>query len=222
MLIDLRDTTRSIVVSIEEIRQKAYSEGFNEQQTVLLIKSYLDKEGKTKRQLKWLLYEKPRIKERKKLTEKLASTGQGTNMLMEQEKINIPTDYKVIVSERILEEETKQLQQEQEQQEPLALEKYKPDSIVEELRAELEDTKRQLAQAQEDKKQFEEKYKELEARTGISPSNNFPAVQGNTLRTKVVVNQVFREVLILKGSRVIYANVVVDMSQNKYVRLEPL
>jgi hypothetical protein len=53
------------------------------------------------------------------------------------------------------------------------------------------------------------------------PSNKLPALQGNTLRTKVVVNQMFREILALKGSKEIYANVVIDVSQNKYVRLEP-
>jgi hypothetical protein len=73
-----------------------------------------------------------------------------------------------------------------------------------------------------DKRNFEEKYKQLEARTRVSPSNNFPALSGNMLRTKIVVNQVFKELLVLKGSKVIYANVVIDMSQNKYVKLEPL
>ena len=74
----------------------------------------------------------------------------------------------------------------------------------------------------EDKKQLEEKYKQLEARTRVSPSNYIPAVQGNNLRTKVVVAQIFREVLALKGSKMIYANILIDTSKNKYVRLEPI
>ena len=229
ILIDLRDTTRAIVDSIQEIRQKAYSEGFNEQQTVLLIKSYLGKEGKTRRQLKWLLYEKPRIKEGKKLTEKLASTGQGTNMSMaeepETETVNIPTDYNVVVSEQVLEKEAKQLQQEQPESEPVneALEEQgvKPNYEVENLKLQLKNMKANLDQALTDKKDLEEKYKQLEARR-VSPTNNFPALQGNILRIKIVVNPLFREVLQLKGSKAIYANILIDMSQNKYVRLEPL
>ncbi|MDQ4013819.1 MAG: hypothetical protein M3146_08880 [Thermoproteota archaeon] len=71
-------------------------------------------------------------------------------------------------------------------------------------------------------KAFEEKYEQLEARTRVSPSNSIPAVQGNTLRTKVVVNQLFREILKLRGSKIIYANIVIDISQNKYERLEPI
>jgi hypothetical protein len=86
----------------------------------------------------------------------------------------------------------------------------------------LENTRSNLAQTIEDRQQLEEKNKQLEAKTRVSPSNSIPAVQGNTLRTKVVVLDLFREVLKLKGSRVIYANVAVDISQNKYIRLEPL
>ena len=86
----------------------------------------------------------------------------------------------------------------------------------------MENTRSNLNQTIEDKKQLEEKYKQLEAKTRVSPSNGIPAVQGNTLRTKVIVSNIFREVLNLKGSRIIYANVVIDISQNKYIRLEPL
>jgi acid stress-induced BolA-like protein IbaG/YrbA len=56
----------------------------------------------------------------------------------------------------------------------------------------------------------------------VEEKNSSPAVQGNTLRVKVVVSDVFREVLRLKGSKIIYANVAIDVPQNKYIRLEPL
>jgi hypothetical protein len=69
---------------------------------------------------------------------------------------------------------------------------------------------------------LEEKYRQLEARITVQPSNNFPASQESILRTRVVVNQIFRNILQLKGSKVIYANVVIDIHQNKYVRFEPL
>jgi hypothetical protein len=74
----------------------------------------------------------------------------------------------------------------------------------------------------EEKKQLEEKYNQLEARARVTHSNSIPAKQGDTLRTKVVVAQIFRETLALKGSRMIYAYIVIDTSQNKYVRLEPI
>jgi hypothetical protein len=80
MLVDLQDTTRAMVDSIEEIRQRAYSEGFNEQQTISLIKSYLGKDDKTKRKLRWILDEKPRREAQKKLTNKLATSGTDANM----------------------------------------------------------------------------------------------------------------------------------------------
>jgi hypothetical protein len=47
-------------------------------------------------------------------------------------------------------------------------------------------------------------------------------MQENKLKTKIVLNHLFREILPLKGARVIYANIVIDLSQNKYVGLEPL
>jgi hypothetical protein len=80
----------------------------------------------------------------------------------------------------------------------------------------LENTRSNLDQT------IEEKYKQLEAKTRVSPSNTIPGVQGSNLRTKVVVAQIFREVLALKGSKMIYANILIDLTQNKYIRLEPL
>jgi hypothetical protein len=69
--------------------------------------------------------------------------------------------------------------------------------------------------------QLEAKNIQLEAKTRNSPSNNIPALQGNNLITKVVVSQLFREILQLKGSKMIYANIIIDITQNKYIRLEP-
>lgn len=89
---------------------------------------------------------------------------------------------------------------------------------VEELKLRLDKTQASLDQERADKKQLAEKYKQLEAKTRISPTS----VQRNKLRTKIVVNQVFREILTLKGSKTIYANIVIVTSKNKYVRLQPL
>lgn len=225
MLIDCRNSTDAWLDRIEGVREQAHKEGFNEQQIRLLLKQYLG-DALTRRKIKYLIYEVPRAKEQKKLREDLAEIGQGANMPIEKpepETVSIPTDYKVVVPDQVLEEETKRLEQ-QEDAEPVneALEALKPNYEIENLKLQLDTTQSNLDQALTDKKSLEEKYRQLEARTRISPSNNFPAVQGNTLRTKIVVNQMFREILTLKGSKVIYANVVIDMQQNKYVRLEPL
>jgi hypothetical protein len=50
-------------------------------------------------------------------------------------------------------------------------------------------------------KNFEEKYKQLEARITVQPSNNFPAPQGSILGIKVVINQIFRDTLQLKDQK---------------------
>jgi hypothetical protein len=58
MLLDLRSNTGAWLDSIEEIRAQARNEGFNETETVLLLKYYL-KDILKKRQIDWLLIEKP-------------------------------------------------------------------------------------------------------------------------------------------------------------------
>jgi acid stress-induced BolA-like protein IbaG/YrbA len=47
-------------------------------------------------------------------------------------------------------------------------------------------------------------------------------MQGINLKIKVIVSQLFREILNLKGSKMIYANILIDTIQNKYIRLEPI
>lgn len=47
-------------------------------------------------------------------------------------------------------------------------------------------------------------------------------LQGNKLRIKVIVSQLFREILNIKGSKKIYANILIDVLQNKYIKLEPI
>ena len=81
-----------------------------------------------------------------------------------------------------------------------------------------ENLRLQLDQASD----IEEKSIQLEAKTIISPSNSIPAMQGNEVRTKVVVSHLFKEILQLKRSKMIYANIIIDRMQNKYIRLEPV
>lgn len=229
MLIDLRDTIGSAFENIEDrierINTQAHSEGFKDHEIDLLIKGYLCG-FKTKRQIKYILTDKPRIKEQKRLMEKRDNFVTDANVYPKQEeKISIPTDYNVVTPNQVLEVTQEQQQQQQTQEEPSSFEKFKrqePDYALEELRSQVENFKFQNEELTTQYKTLEEKYKQLEAKTRVSPSNSIPALLGNNLRTKVVVSQIFREVLALKGSKMIYANVVIDISQNKYVRLEPL
>ena len=229
MLVDLRETTRSLFNNIEDklekIRIKAYSEGFSKQETDGLLKLYLRKSCLTKNQIKWLTYEKPRRLEHKKPREKRATSGTDANM--QEEIITLPTEHKILPQD--LEEITQEQQakeQGQEQQGDFILEDLAkpqvPDYSTEELELQLDLAQMNFDRAIEDKKQLEENYRQLEAKTRMSPTNNIPAVHGNTLKTKVVVTQIFREILAFKGSKMIYANIVIDTSQNKYVRLEPV
>ena len=203
MLVDLRNSTATYFEQIENIRNQAYSEGLEDHEINLLIKNYL-KELLNGNQIKYILYDKARRAKQKSLTKDLGRSPQHDNIP------SIPApDYKIVVPDQVIEEEQEQLTQQQQE--------YKPEYALEDLRSQVESYKSQIEELTADKKNIEEKYKQLEAKTSVSP-----AVQGNNLRTKVVVTQIFREVLALKGSKMIYANILIDLTQNKYVRLEPL
>jgi hypothetical protein len=219
MLVELVNDAEAIFDRVQKVREQAHKEGFNDYETELLLKSYLEK-GLGKARAKYILYEKPRIEKQKSLTNNISKIGQNDDKNIIEDTPGIPApDSDIVVPDQIVEKATQKIEPKQDQQqEASSFEEFKHNYSEEELRVELEDTKRQLGQAQEDKKQLEEKYKQLEAKTRVSPTS----VQGNKLRIKIVVNQVFREILTLKGSRTIYANIVIDTSQNRYVRLEPL
>jgi hypothetical protein len=221
MLVDLRNTTATIIDAIEDIKIQARSEGLEDHETDLLIRSYL-KEFLDKDQIKYVLHDKPRRAKQKSLTEKSGTSPLDVNM--SEETITLPTEHKILPQDL---EEITQEQQEQEDTEPELspfeeLKTQKPDYAIEDLKIQLDNEKNKSNELITQNKALEEKYKQLEARTRVSPSNSIPTVQGNTLRVKIVVNQVFREMLQLKGSKMIYANIVIDTSQNKYVRLEPI
>jgi hypothetical protein len=70
MLVDLRSKVGLVLEDvendIEKIRAQGHSEGFEDHEIDLLLKMYLS--GlKTKRQQKWILYEKPRLEKQKNL-----------------------------------------------------------------------------------------------------------------------------------------------------------
>ena len=143
---------------------------------------------------------------------------------MSERTITLPTELKILP--RDLEEITQeQHKQEDNEFEPSSFEELKiqkPDYAIEDLKIQLDNEKNKSNELITQNKALEEKYKQLEGRTTVSPSNSIPAVQGNILSVKIVVNQVFREMLQLKGSKRIYANILIDTSQNKYVKLEPI
>jgi hypothetical protein len=216
MLVDLENNTKAIFDSIEEIRTEARSEGFEDFETDLLLKPYLDR-GMGRDRAKYILRDKSRRKKQNSLTKNLGTSPQIDDNNVP--KIPAP-DYNIVFPDQVFDKATQE-----QKKEPSPFEEFKqqePDYGTEELKLQLENTRSNLDQTIEDKKQLEEKYKQLEAKTRVSPSNSIPAVQGNNLRTKVVVAQIFREVLALKGSKMIYANILIDLTQNKYVRLEPL
>jgi hypothetical protein len=206
MLVDLRNSTATYFEQIENIRYQAHSEGLEDHEINLVIKSYL-KEFLNRHQIKYILYDKARRAKQKSLTKDLGRSPQHDDIP------SIPApDYKIVVPDQVKKEEQEQLTQEE----------YTPDYALEDLRSQIENYKSQNEELKTQLKNIEEKCKQLETKTRVSPSNYIPVVQGNNLRTKVVVAQIFREVLALKGSKMIYANILIDTTQNKYVRLEPV
>jgi hypothetical protein len=219
LLVNLRNkviyTLKDIENDIEAINIQARSEDYEDHEIDLLIRGYLSGIKKTKRQIRYILKEVPRAREQKKLIEKHADIGTDVNMQKEEETISLPTEHKVIISDQLAEELENTIEQQEQQQE--SFEEFKPDYALEDLRPQLANANGRITELTTQKKALEEKYRQLEARI----SNSIPPIQGNNLKTKIVINPVFREILKLKGSKKIYANIVIDISQNKYVRLEP-
>ena len=112
MLTNLTVNTEKWIDNIEEIRRQAHEEGFSDQQTKGLLKQFLSKFLK-RDQIKYILYDKPRRLEQKKLTEKAGNSPLDVNVPVdpEPETIHISTDYKVVVPDQVLEEETNRLEQ---------------------------------------------------------------------------------------------------------------
>ncbi|MDQ4013818.1 MAG: hypothetical protein M3146_08875 [Thermoproteota archaeon] len=93
MLVDLRNTTATMIDAIEDIKIKARSEGLEDHETNLLIKSYL-KEFLDKDQIKYVLYDKPRRAKQKSLTDKSGPSSSDVNM--SEETITLPTEHKIL------------------------------------------------------------------------------------------------------------------------------
>jgi hypothetical protein len=223
MLADLRSNTHAIFDSVKEIEEQAHSEGFEDFEINLLLRIFL-KEFLSSKQIDNLFY---RDKKKKVLEDLTSKRDIDDNKIIEDNSIPddiAAPDYKVVVPDRLLNEVITEGQQEQQQiteTDTPRFDTYKQDYAIEDLKSQLDTSKENVELLTLRNKGLEAKNIQLEAKTRNSPSNNIPAVQGNNLITKVVVSQLFREILQLKGSKMIYANIIIDTTQNKYIRLEP-
>jgi hypothetical protein len=197
---DLANHVNSTVETLEKVKDQARKEGFSDDEIYYLCRKALSV-VKSRGQLDYLFHGKKRYQE-KRLRRKHEIMQKNSNNLPD---LHLP-DYKTAVLEQ---EQTAVLGQEQEK---LQIESYQQNYAAEDLRL----------QSDQASNKIEEKNIQLEAKAIISPSNSIPAMQGNELRTKVVVSQLFKEILQLKGSKMIYANIIIDRTQNKYIRLEPV
>jgi hypothetical protein len=154
---------------MEKIKTQAQAEDFSKQETIGLIKQYLKKISLTNNQIKWLTYLKPRIKEQKKRREEQVVNYSDANVpINEPETVSIPTDYKVVISNQVLEEETKQLEREQKQQEGTesvneVFEEFKQEPYyeVENLKMQLDNANNKITELTTQNKNLEERYKDI-------------------------------------------------------------
>jgi hypothetical protein len=192
MLLGLKTNIDILYESVEAIREQARSENFEDYEINLLLNQFL-KQFLNPRQVKWILVDQPRELIQKKISENLDSNVQNDDK-------NLP---ELTQPEVIDHDETIQLKDTKRTTQNLNLKLENDNALT-------------------DKRHLKEKSKQLEAETRVLQTNGTPKLQGNNLRTKVVVSQLFREILNLKGSKMIYANILIDVSQNKYIKLEPI
>ncbi|MDQ4013853.1 MAG: hypothetical protein M3146_09055 [Thermoproteota archaeon] len=165
MLVDLRDTASNYINDIEDrlekIRVKAHSEHFSKKETIGLVKQYLKGSSLTDNQVKWLVYDKPRRLEQKKLKEKLSTSRIDANML-EEETITLPTELKILPQdlEEFIQEQQAQ-EQGHEQQGNLILEDLEKSQVLDyakvELELQLDIVQKKFDQAIEDKNSLKKK-----------------------------------------------------------------
>jgi hypothetical protein len=210
LLLDLASHVHDTYEIVKKIKTKAHEEGFNDDEIYELLKDHLGR-YLDRNQVNYILYVKDQRKEKKEVK---ALTNQ------QNDDKNVPVlpapDHNVISidQDKVLDETT------QEPQEQTKFNSYK--QAFEDLRSQLDSSKETIEILTLKNKELEEKYKQVEAKTRVSTSDNIPMLQGNNLRTKVIVSQIFREILNFRGSKMIYANILIDVSQNKYIRLEPV
>lgn len=126
MLTDLRSNTQAILDRLDEIKAQARSEGFEDYEIGLLIRSNL-KDFLSKDQIRHVLYQKPRREAQKNLIDKVATSPQIDDNNVPQ--IAAP-DYKVVIPDQVLDEVTQEKQTEN-------FDNYKQDNAYEDLRVQL-------------------------------------------------------------------------------------
>jgi hypothetical protein len=199
---DLANHINSTFETLEKVKIQARKEGFSDDEIYYLSRKALGK-VKSRGQLDYFFHGKRRYQE-KTLGQKHEIMQNNSNNLLD---LPLP-DYKTVGLS--LEQEKPQV------------ESYQQNHVAEELRLQLDQANNKIEEQNTQIKTLEEKYKQLEGERKPSPTNSIPTLQGNNLRTKVIVLQIFREILNLKGSKMIYANILIDTIQNKYIRLEPI
>lgn len=108
MLVDLENNTKAIFDSIEEIRTQARSEGFEDFETDLLLKPYLDR-GMGRDRAKYILRDKSRRKKQNSLTKNL-----GTSPQIDDNNVpKIPgPDYNIVVPDQVFDKATQEQKKE--------------------------------------------------------------------------------------------------------------
>ena len=203
---DLANHVNSTFEIFEKIKVQAHKDGFSDDEIYYMSRKAL-RIVKSRGQLDYFFHGKRRYQE-KRLSRKHEIMQKNSNNLLD---LPLP-DYKSVA-----------LSQEQEKPRPQPqIELYQQNNVAEDLRLQLDQANNKIEEQNTQIKKLEEKYKQLESKTGISPTNNISLLEGNNLKTKVIVSQIFREILNFKGSKMIYANILIDVSQNKYIRLEPV
>jgi hypothetical protein len=104
MLVDLENNTKAIFDSIEEIRTQARSEGFEDFETDLLLKPYLDR-GMGRDRAKYILRDKSRRKKQNSLTKNLGTSPQIDDNNVP--KIPAP-DYNIVVPDQVFDKATQE------------------------------------------------------------------------------------------------------------------
>jgi hypothetical protein len=197
---------------VTRIKSKAHEEGFNDDEIHNLLRHNLSK-FLDRNQVNYILTVKDQRKQKREA--KMLTNQQNDSK-------NVPSipapEYNIIPLDRnkVDEELTNEVQVEKDHQ-------------MEDLRMQLINAENKYNDLVAKVITLEEKYKGIEGKITSLSSDNSPTPQVNNLepkeknqKTKVVVSDLFREVLRLKGSHIIYANIEIDKLQNKYIRLEPL
>jgi hypothetical protein len=183
---------------VEKLKERARSEGFNEDETKTLMRIYL-KGVLSKRQIQYWVSDRDKMNLKRQLELKQQQgQGQGQNNQVHlRTKANVQ-DAQLVSETKTIELEQKREPEEGEEQE----EQYQAESI-QDLRATVSTQTTYINTLEDRLKEKEEINKSLKQQ-----------------RIKISVSQMYRDVLMMRNTNAIYANILID--NNKYVKLEPI